>query len=110
MAQRTSRVAWILCLLLATAFAPVAAQDWAGRGRVRGNVKDEAGNAIEGAKVTLRYDRAPETGPEPILTDDKGIWGFMGLASGAWRVADTFSGPLATDAQILSGALKHCQC
>lgn len=86
MAQRTSRVAWILCLLVAVAFAPVAAQDWAGRGRVRGTVKDEAGKPIEGAKVTLRYDRAPETGPEAIQTDEKGIWGFMGLASGAWRV------------------------
>jgi tetratricopeptide (TPR) repeat protein len=86
MRHRSSRVAWIFCLLLSTALAPAMAQDWAGRGRVRGTVKDEAGKPIEGAKVTLRFDRAPETGPEPIETSKEGIWGFMGLGSGAWRV------------------------
>ena len=86
MRHRSSRVAWIFCLLLSTALAPAMAQDWAGRGRVRGTVKDEAGKPIEGAKVTLRFERAPETGPEPIETSKEGIWGFMGLGSGAWRV------------------------
>ena len=86
MGHRSSRVAWIFCLLLALALAPAMAQDWAGKGRVRGTVKDEAGKPIEGAKVTLRYDRAPDTGPAAIETSDDGIWGFMGLASGAWRV------------------------
>lgn len=86
MGHRSSRVAWIFCLLLSTALAPAMAQDWAGRGRVRGTVKDEAGKPIEGAKVTLRFERAPETGPEPIETSKEGIWGFMGLGSGAWRV------------------------
>lgn len=86
MGHRSSRVAWIFCLLLLLALAPAAAQDWAGKGRVRGTVKDEAGKPIQGASVTLRYDRAPDTGPEAIQTNDEGIWGFMGLASGAWRV------------------------
>ena len=86
MGHRSSRVAWISCLLLLLAVAQVAAQDWVGRGRIRGSVKDEAGKPVEGAKVTLRHDRAPDTGPDPIMTDEHGIWGYMGLASGAWRV------------------------
>ena len=86
MGHRSSRVAWIFCLLLLLALAPAAPQDWAGKGRVRGTVKDEAGKPIQGANVTLRYDRAPDTGPEAIQTNAEGIWGFMGLASGAWRV------------------------
>jgi tetratricopeptide (TPR) repeat protein len=79
-------VALISCLLLFAALAPVWAQDWVGRGRVRGAIKDQEGQPIEGATVTLRFDRAPEAGPDPIETDDHGIWGYMGLASGKWRV------------------------
>ena len=86
MGHRSGRVALVACLLLFLGLAPAFAQDWVGRGRVRGAVKTESGEPLAGAKVTLRWERAPETGPEPILTDEKGIWGFMGLAGGAWRV------------------------
>jgi hypothetical protein len=56
---------------------------------------NEADVVLKGAGLALVYDA---TNSLP------GTWTHFDipLASGAWRVADTFSGPLATDAQILS--------
>lgn len=76
------RSAVVLALVLALA-APAAAQEWVGRGRVQGVVKNEAGQPIAGAKVTLRLG---ESGPEPLATNDKGRWTRLGLAHGDWSV------------------------
>lgn len=73
----------ILSLLLALLAVSVQAQDWAGRGRAQGFVTDADKKPVEGAKVTLRLDGA---GPKPILTDKKGRWSFLGLATGTWTV------------------------
>jgi len=62
---------------------PAAAQEWVGRGRVQGVVKNEAGEPIAGAKVTLRLG---ENGPEPETTNAKGRWTRLGLAHGDWAV------------------------
>lgn len=73
----------IALLLLAV---PVAAQDWAGRGRALGRVIDEQGNAIEGAKVTLHLPDRPDAGPDPIYTKKNGRWSYLGLSNGIWAV------------------------
>ena len=70
-------------LLLATA-APLSAQDWAGRGRAQGSLKDPDGKPIAGAKVILAL---AESGQGPSTTSDKsGRWALGGLRAGKWNV------------------------
>jgi len=80
----------MLWLLTAAAviLVPAAgnAQDWAGKGRAQGVIKDEKGDPIEGARVTLRPLNAPDEGPEPVYTNGKGRWSILGLGGGLWKV------------------------
>ncbi|MCA1580304.1 MAG: tetratricopeptide repeat protein [Acidobacteria bacterium] len=63
----------------------VSAQEWrGGRVRVEGFVKNEKGEPIEGARVHLRWKQHPD-GPD-LVTDKKGKWAMLGLASGAWNI------------------------
>lgn len=86
-----------LSLLLLLMAVSVQAQDWAGRGRAQGLVTTAEKKPVEGAKVTLRLDSA---GPAPIMTDKKGRWSFLGLATGTWTVTiekegfNTAEGPI----------------
>ncbi len=73
-----------LLMLLAT--LPAAAQDWAGRGRASGQVTDQDGHPIQGAKITLHLPGRPDAGPEPVTTNKKGRWSFLGLTGGTWSV------------------------
>ncbi len=83
---------------------PAGAQEWAGRGRVQGEIKDEQGKAVEGATVTLRKGtervsvEAP--GPKSLTTDAKGRWAIGGLAGGAWGVLIEKEGFLSSEGQV----------
>ena len=72
-----------LCaILLIFALGPVGlfSQEGRGQGRLAGVVEDEAGNPLEGVKVTLRYEQFSN-----VLTTTsniKGQWGFIGLGRG----------------------------
>jgi tetratricopeptide (TPR) repeat protein len=70
-----------ICTLLTLAAVAVQAQDWAGNGRAQGVVTDADQKPVEGAKVSMVLK---DTGPKPILTDKKGRWAFLGLATGDW--------------------------
>jgi tetratricopeptide (TPR) repeat protein len=73
-------------LLLAAALlsaATVSGQDWRGKGRVDGHVKDAEGRPIADAKVELTRDSG--AGPS-TKTDKKGYWAVMGLIGGKWNV------------------------
>ena len=86
-----------ICLLLATA-SLAGAQDWTGRGRTHGYVKDEDGKPIQGAKVQV-FLRAEGNGPEPAMTNKKGYFAFGGLDGGTWTIlvdADGFKGAEGT--------------
>lgn len=75
-----------IALVLVLGFAGATlAQDWAGRGRAHGFVKDEDGNPIANAKVQA-YLRSPDNGPESIVTNEKGNFTFAGLAGGPWTI------------------------
>lgn len=87
----------LVALLLSAAASPLLAQAWAGRGRLQGSVKDEAGNPIEGAKVTLTRDGA---GPEPFLTNKKGKWSFLGLTNGMWTVTIEMDGHIPSEGTV----------
>lgn len=79
-----------LAALVLLSGLPAAAQSWAGKGRVQGEVLTQDGKPIEGAKITLRKGDSqvdPKTdGPAVITTNAKGKWSALGLAQGAWGV------------------------
>src|SRR5262249_27149443 len=100
---RRASVAVALAVLVCLAGAPALAQSWAGRGRLQGTIKDEQGNPIEGATITLRKgtDRVdPKTdGPKPITTDKKGKWSILGLAQGTWGILIEKEGFIPSEGQ-----------
>ena len=52
-------------------------------GRLQGKVEDENGDPVEGATVTLLKN---DLGPEPLTTNKKGRWSYLGLRGGTWTV------------------------
>lgn len=90
-----SRIAKSMVFLLVLAVAvlagvPVQGQSWAGKGRLQGQVRDESGKPVEGAKITLRVGSdqvdPKKDGPAVLTTDKSGRWSVLGLTSGAWGV------------------------
>jgi tetratricopeptide (TPR) repeat protein len=81
--RRTSRT--LLFLLVASALAlPVSGQDWRGRARLDGWVKDAKGQPIADAKVELKKESG--AGPSAVRTNKKGYWAVLGLVGGPWNV------------------------
>ena len=80
---RSSLAAFLLLALIA---APTFGQVWKGRGRLGGEVTDEAGQPVVGATVTLRMQENPTAGPKPIETDKYGKWSVLGLVLAVWTV------------------------
>jgi tetratricopeptide (TPR) repeat protein len=76
----------LLTVLTMTAVVPLvlAAQDNLGRGRITGQVVDQAGVPVEGAKVVA--ESLQGTGKLDALTDKKGHFAIAGLGTGRWRV------------------------
>src|SRR5579859_4986785 len=87
--NRTTKIAVLLTLALACGSALVA-QEWRGRGRLQGLVKDEQGKPIVGAKLTFRMgtDRVDpaKPGPAPVISDQNGKWAVLGLGQGTWSI------------------------
>ncbi|MEM8931176.1 MAG: tetratricopeptide repeat protein [Acidobacteriota bacterium] len=84
------RMRWALVaasLLIAFgSVAPLFAQDWKGRGRVRGKVVNQAGDPVENAKITIQFRGQEGEGPEALATDDEGRWAYMGLSSAPYTI------------------------
>ncbi len=80
------RTAPLFLLLLLLFASPSISQVWAGRGRVLGTVTDHEKNPIQGARIILLRDGEKGQGPEVILTDEKGKWGYLGLRNGQWTI------------------------
>lgn len=91
-------------LALGLISAPLAAQQWAGRGRLQGQVVDEKNKPVEGAKITLRMGAAPidpkTDGPPAITTNKAGKWAYLGLAGGDWGVLIEKEGFLISEGQV----------
>ncbi|HEV7507717.1 MAG TPA: tetratricopeptide repeat protein [Thermoanaerobaculia bacterium] len=90
MVPRIAKLMVLLTVLLVVAGLPVYGQSWAGKGRLQGQVKDESGKPVEGAKVTLRNGNeavdAKKDGPAILTTDKNGKWSILGLTGGGWGV------------------------
>jgi tetratricopeptide (TPR) repeat protein len=75
-----------ICAALAFALAAsAAAQEWRGRARVDGGIKNDQGEPIPGCVVKLRWGRSGRGGPD-ATADSKGKWVIGGLASGPWDI------------------------
>jgi tetratricopeptide (TPR) repeat protein len=104
--MRHKNLVFPLLLLLLLAGLPAVAQEWAGRGRLHGEIKDEQGRPVEGATVWLRPGDAaidpnnPGEGPKPITTNKNGKWSVLGLAGGAWRVLILKEGFLPSEGNV----------
>ncbi len=71
----------VVCLILS--FTALA-QDYKGKGRVKGLVTDEQGNPLEGVKVKLFSVRASQE--FTVETDKHGVWHGNWIRNGAWNV------------------------
>lgn len=104
--MRHRNLVFLIAALMLIAGLPVFAQGWAGRGRLQGEVRDEAGKPIEGAKIYLRMgDNAidpenPGDGPAVLTTSKHGKWSVLGLAQGSWRVLIVKEGYMASEGQV----------
>ena len=79
----------VTAVLLASA-AVLAAQSNLGRGRITGQVADEAGNPVEGAKVVAQSLQG--SGRLEGASDKKGHFAVAGLGTGAWKVTASKQG------------------
>jgi tetratricopeptide (TPR) repeat protein len=93
----------IIAGLLASTL-PLSAQAGAGRGRVQGEIRDESGKPIEGARITLRKGAErvdPKAdGPQPITSNKNGKFSFLGLAGGPWGILIEKEGFMPSEGQV----------
>ncbi len=78
---RTAAFLIVVALLVVPA---LQAQDWAGKGRMQGQVTDPDGNPLVGVKITLTKDGVEGKGPKPLTSNKKGRWSVLGLSGGNW--------------------------
>jgi len=71
----------VLCLSLSL---NLSAQQGRGKGRLRGQVLDEVGNPIEGAKIVAQHLKYKTTFTSE--SDEKGNWAVAGLGTGYFRI------------------------
>ena len=99
MLQRKLVVLAVSVVVLGLAI-PGVAQDWAGRGRAHGQVRDPEGTPLEGVQVTLRLSTDLEAGPDPVQTNSKGRWAVGGLKGGLWTVIIDMEGFMGSQGQV----------
>jgi tetratricopeptide (TPR) repeat protein len=82
---------FVLPLIAAAVLAATLAQaqDWRGKGRVDGWVKDADGTPIADAQAELTRDAG---GKISTKTNKKGYWAIMGLIGGPWNIDVTAAG------------------
>jgi len=80
--MRSRFLPWVFLLLLLPSLG-LHAQDWRGKGRVDGWVKDPNGQPVADAKVELSRQSG---GATSVKTNSKGYWAVLGLIGGPWNV------------------------
>jgi len=79
----------LLLVVTITTSTSLFSQEGTGRGRIKGEVKDEAGNPIEGVKIVATY---PNGTTFEATTDRKGKWAIAGMGTGVFRIVATKDG------------------
>ena len=95
-----------ILFLLPLLASPSSAQQWAGKGRLQGEVNDQQGHPVDGATITLRPGSGggaidvKQDGPGVVKTNSKGKWSILGLAGGPWKVLIEKAGFQPSEGQI----------
>ena len=90
MRSKDTLIIFLVSVLCFSLSLNLSAQQGRGKGRLRGQVQDEVGNPIEGAKIVathLRYKAAFTS-----ESDEKGSWAVMGLGTGYFRITASKEG------------------
>ena len=100
-----SITASLLAALVLAVGVPAWGQSWAGKGRLQGQVRDESGKPVQGAKVVLRKDVTDHVdekaeGPKPMVTDKNGKWSVLGLAQGDWGILIEKEGYMLSEGRV----------
>lgn len=99
MRSRTFTLCALVVLGVGLIVGSAAAQAGRGTARINGTVKDEAGNAVPGAKVTIvLLDN--ESVRREAVTDKKGEWAIIGLGTSQWTLTAEAEGFLPTTLDI----------
>lgn len=102
--QTALPLAAALLLLPLLSATRLTGQEWKGIGRLQGIVTDEAGQPIEGAKITLRIGdqtvKPENPGPPVIATDKHGRWSMLGLSGGMWGVLIEKDGYITSEGRL----------
>jgi tetratricopeptide (TPR) repeat protein len=80
--MRIFRALGWLVVAASLAASPLSAQEWRGKARIDGFVKDKDGQPIADATVELSKGQ----GKMSAKTNKKGYWAILGLAGGPWNV------------------------
>jgi tetratricopeptide (TPR) repeat protein len=92
----------LLCLLMLFVLIQyTTGQTARGKGRLSGEVVDQEGKAVVGAKVVIEYI-GDDTAVHDTTTDKRGNFGFIALGTGRWKITATLEGfiPAATEVYV----------
>ena len=112
MLPRNAKPCFFWWLLLLVAGVPVWGQSWAGKRPPPGQIKDESGKPIEGAKITLRNGSDavdPKTdGPASRSPPTRTASGpILGLAGGAWGILIEKQGYMPSEGQVTGQRVRR---
>ena len=80
--MRIMRALGLIVVAASLAASPLLAQEWRGKARIDGFVKDKDGHPI--ADATVELTKGP--GKATTKTNNKGYWAILGLAGGQWNI------------------------
>ncbi len=90
MRNKSIFIIFIVSVLCFSLSLNLSAQQGRGKGRLRGQVHDEVGNPIEGAKIVATHLQYKTT--FTTESDKKGNWAVMGLGTGYFRITASKEG------------------
>ncbi len=90
MRSKNALIIFLVSVLCFSLSLNLSAQQGRGKGRLRGQVQDEVGNPIEGAKIVAQHLRYKTTFTSE--SDKKGNWAVAGLGTGHFRVTASKEG------------------
>ena len=104
MGHQARRRTVVFIALLAFIAGSALAQAGRGRGRINGKVFDKDGKPVVGAQVNLTFEGGAEF---DAVTDDKGVWGVIGLGTGTWTVTVKAPGYLPVSQSVYVRQLER---
>ncbi|MCX6566325.1 MAG: tetratricopeptide repeat protein [Candidatus Aminicenantes bacterium] len=84
-ATRAALAGILTCIVMAVSFVALSAQENLGRGRIGGQVTDEAGTPLEGVRIVASSSQG--SAKLEAVTDKKGRFSIIGLGTGVWRIS-----------------------